>query len=143
MRGFFEHQYLSFKKSHLRNLIALAKADGHFHEEEEQLIYKLGVKYGLKERHIRGMIESQEDHELKVPDSHQQKMNQLFDLMQVVYADGVVEPDEVAFCEETVEKFGYKKDIVPWLIDLFATEEVVTPQEWEEASQYATRFSNE
>ena len=28
MIGFFEHQYLSYKKNHIKNLLALAKADG-------------------------------------------------------------------------------------------------------------------
>lgn len=141
MRGFFEHQYLSFKKSHVRNLIALAKADGTFHEKEEALIYKLGKKYGLKDKHIKGMIESEDKFDLIVPDNHEDKMDELFDLMQIVYADGVVEDDEVRFCEDIVAKFSFKKEIVPWLIDLFATEEVVTPQEWEDAKLTALKFA--
>ncbi len=140
MRGFFEHQFLTFKKSHLRNLIALARSDGDFHEAEEQLIYKLGVKYGLKEQHIKKMIANRKEFSLVVPPDHEQKMDQLFDIMQLIYADGIVEPDEIAFCEDTVLKFGYKKEIVNWLLDLFATEEVVTPQEWEGAKTYAKRF---
>ncbi len=48
MIGFFEHQYLSYKKNHIKNLLALAKVDGHMHEKEEALLYKIGRRYGLK-----------------------------------------------------------------------------------------------
>lgn len=40
MIGFFEHQYLSYKKNHIRNLLALAKVDGHMHEKEVALLFK-------------------------------------------------------------------------------------------------------
>ena len=133
MIGFFEHQYLSYKKNHLRNLIALAKADGHLHEEEEKLLYKIGEKYGLKEKQIATLISSKEPLEIEVPESHRQKMNQLYDLVMMVHADGVVDDSEVEFCEHMVERFGFRKEIVRWVIELF--ERGVPPQsdEWEGA----------
>ncbi|MEO1098415.1 MAG: TerB family tellurite resistance protein [Bacteroidota bacterium] len=110
MIGFFEHQYLSFKKNHVRNLIALAKADGHLHSTEEEMLYKIGAKYGLKDRQIATLIQSEKEVKLKVPEGHEQKMNQLYDLVIMVYADGVVEESEIAFCEELMEQFGFKKE---------------------------------
>ena len=110
MIGFFEHQYLSFKKTHLRNLIALAKSDGHLHLEEEKMLYKMGEKYGLKDRQIAKLIQSDEPLELKIPKDHGPKMDQLYDLVQMVYADGVVEDSEITFCEELMPQFQFKRD---------------------------------
>lgn len=131
MIGFFEHQYLSFKKNHLKNLIALAKADGHLHPDEEKMIYKMGDKYGLKDRQVASLLRSNKKSDLHVPDSHEQKMDQLYDIVMMVYADGVVESSEIEFCEEIVDRFGYKKDIVSWLIKVFDQGNVPTPDEWE------------
>ena len=39
--GFFEHQYLRYKKNHIKNLLALAKVDGHMHEKEVALLFKI------------------------------------------------------------------------------------------------------
>jgi len=44
MHGFFEHQYLSYKKSHIKNLLALAKADGHVHAKEQKMLLKIGKR---------------------------------------------------------------------------------------------------
>ena len=52
MIGFFEYQYLKFKKNHLKNLVALASVDGHIHEDEIAYLYKIGDKYQLKPQQI-------------------------------------------------------------------------------------------
>ena len=41
MNGFFEHQYLSYKKNHIKNLLALAKADGFVHAKEQKMLFKI------------------------------------------------------------------------------------------------------
>jgi len=130
MIGFFEHQYLSYKKKHLRNLVALANVDGHLHKDERALIYRLGEKYGLKERQITKIIENDKEQVLYVPERDEEKMDQLFDLLQMVYADGVVDDSEVDFCKDVVSKFGYKEALVDKLIELFSTGDPV-PTDWD------------
>jgi uncharacterized tellurite resistance protein B-like protein len=143
MIGFFEHQYLSYKKNHIKNLLALSRADGHMHEKEELMLFKIGKKYGLKERQLREILESKEKFDINVPDNHNDKMNVLYDLMLMVYADGVVEKSEIAFCENVVKKFGFKKDIVQWLIhEVFDKGTPPRANEWEDLKQEAAeRFA--
>jgi len=137
MKGFFEHQYLSFKKDHLKNIIALAKADGELHKDEISLIYKMGQKYGLKDRQIEKLINSDEKIELNIPETFDEKMDQLFDLMQMVFADGIVDKNEIVFCNEMVVSFGYPVEMVQWLLDKFSTGVVETPQEWDAVKEQA------
>jgi uncharacterized tellurite resistance protein B-like protein len=137
MIGFFEHQYLKFKKSHLSNLIALAMADGQIHEHELKLIYRIGEKYKLKEKQIQKLLDSPNRSEIYIPESHEHKMEQLYDLIRMVYADGVVEELEVTFCENVMDLFGYKKEIVRWLIEIFKNEHRPLGTEWEKLVQIA------
>jgi uncharacterized tellurite resistance protein B-like protein len=138
MIGFFEHQYLSYKKNHLRNLIALAKADGHLHPDEEKMIYKIGDKYGLKDRQIASLLRSKKKFESQVPSSHDSKMDQLYDVVMMVYADGVVEDSEITFCKELVHQFGYDENIVSWLISIFDQGNVPTLAEWADLKKEAS-----
>lgn len=130
MIGFFEHQYLSYKKKHIQNLVALANSDGFMHENERALIYRLGENYGLKESQISKIIEANTKSELFVPENDNEKMDQLFDLLQMVYADGVVDDNEIVFCKDVVNKFGYKESLVDKLIDLFK-KGGFSPADWE------------
>lgn len=142
MIGFFEHQYLSYKKNHIRNLLALAKADGHMHEKEEKLLYKIGKRYGLKDRQIKLLVDSEEEFELNIPDNHNDRMNLLYDLVLMVYADERVDKSEIKFCEDVVKRFGLKKDLLTWLLDEFDRGTPPPPEEWEEIKRTAhTKFS--
>ena len=133
MIGFFEHQLLSYKKNHIKNLLALAKADGFMHEKEQKMLFKIGRRYGLKDRQIQTLVDSDEKFQIIVPDNHQDKMNVLYDLMLIVFADGVVEKSEVAFCEDMVKKFGMKKEVVKWLLnEVFEKGIAPAPDEWAE-----------
>jgi uncharacterized membrane protein YebE (DUF533 family) len=137
MIGFFEHQYLSYKKNHIKNLLALAKADGHMHEKETKLLYKIGNGYGLKDWQIEKLISSDEKFELNIPDNFNDRMNLLYDLILMVYADEVVEKKEVAFCEDVAKRFGLKKDLVKWLLSIFDKKVAPSPQEWDEIKEEA------
>jgi uncharacterized membrane protein YebE (DUF533 family) len=132
MIGFFEHQYLTYKKNHIRNLLALAKSDGHMHEKEERLLYRIAKRYGLKERQVKQLVESDEKYSIIVPDNHNDKMNLLYDLVLMVYADGVVDDHEIEFCEEAVRQFGMKKGLVTWLLEEFERGTPPPPDDWEE-----------
>lgn len=137
MIGFFEHQYLSYKKNHIKNLLALAKVDGHMHEKEEALLYKIGKRYGMKDRHVKLLIDTDEKYEINVPDNHNDRMNLLYDLVLMVYADDVVDKHEIEFCEEAVHQFGMKKELVGWLLSEFKRGTPPPPDEWEEIKREA------
>ncbi len=142
MIGFFEHQYLSYKKNHIRNLLALAKIDGHMHEKEIALLFRIGKRYGLKDRQVQELIDADELFTLNVPDNHNDRMNLLYDLIQMVFADEVVNPHEVKFCEDAVEQFGMRKELVAWLLDAFEKGTPPPPDEWESIKKEAKeRFS--
>ena len=57
MKGFFENQYLSYKKNHIKNLLSLAKADGFVHEKEQKMLFKIGKRIGLKDRQVKELME--------------------------------------------------------------------------------------
>jgi uncharacterized membrane protein YebE (DUF533 family) len=137
MLGFFEHQYLSYKKNHIKNLLALAKADGHMHPKEEKLLYKIGKKYGLKDRQIKELVDSKEKFVMNVPDNHNDKMNLMYDLLLMVHADEVVDKNEIEFCENAVKQLGMKKELVKWLLKMFDDGEPPRGTEWEEIKQEA------
>ncbi len=143
MIGFFEHQFLSYKKNHIKNLLALAAADGFVHEKEITVIQKIGKKYGLKERQVNELIKSDEKFVLNVPNNYFDKMNLLYDLILVVLADGIIAKNEISFCEDVVKKFGMKKEVVKWMIEeVFDKDTAPTQEVWEDLREEAKeRFS--
>lgn len=139
MTSFFEHQRSSFKKDYMRNLISLASADGQLDDREASVIVNIGKSRGLKEWQIDELLNGYNvDHELFLPDSVVNRMNLLFDFMQIIYADGLVSAHEVSFIRTTLEKFNLRPEIADHLVDLFQYGKP-TPQEWNDFVDYINK----
>lgn len=110
MLTLFETKKAKAEKAHLRNLIALAHADGHLSKVELELIYKLGEARGLEEDEVTSLInEDLATVEVKVPTNDSERFEQTFELVQVMLADGKVEDAEFDFCIELAERLGFSK----------------------------------
>lgn len=110
MFTFFETKKAKLEKSHLRNLVALAKADGKVISSESDLIYKLGAARGLKENEITEILNEKLDNiEVTAPSNDNERYNQIYELVQVMLADGIVRDSEVDFCIHMGESLGFRK----------------------------------
>jgi len=127
----------------MKNLLALAKSDGTLHPREEKLLFKIGKRYGLKERQIKAIIDSNEASASVIPDNHNDKMNLIYDLLLMIHADGKVDLNEVSFLEDAVKMFGMKKEMVPWLLEIFDGRGTPPPpNDWEDIKKEAAeKFS--
>jgi uncharacterized tellurite resistance protein B-like protein len=137
MTSFFEHQKLSFRKNYLRNLIQLASADGHLDESEKTVLYEIGKQRNLKDWQIAELLADKSPLEVFIPDSFLNKMNLLFDLMKLIYADGVVDEKEVAYIKTILTSFNLSYNVVSELLIIFKNG---TPslEEWREFTESLT-----
>jgi uncharacterized tellurite resistance protein B-like protein len=113
----------------MRNLIALASTDGELNDVEKSLIQVIGFRRGLKEWQIGELLEETAKHEFFMPDSVSNRMNLLYDVMQIVYADGRVSPSEIAFVTSIIQALKLDDEVVQDLISLFE-HHTPSPGEW-------------
>jgi uncharacterized tellurite resistance protein B-like protein len=137
MTSFFEHQKLSFRKNYLRNLIQLASADGHLDESEKTVLYEIGKQRNLKDWQIAELLDDKSPLEVFIPDSFLNKMNLLFDLMKLIYADGVVDEKEVAYIKTILTSFNLSYNVVSELLIIFKNG-TPSPEEWREFTESLT-----
>lgn len=141
MNGFFEHQYLSYKKKHMMNLIVLARSDGHFHEKELEILYKIGKKYELKSRHIEALLVSEVVLQANIPGNHDQSLEQLYDLVDMMLADGITQKSELEFCRHMIVSLGYKAELLEKLV-AFVESEVFDQEKWNVFKKESLVFKN-
>lgn len=135
MTTFFEHQKTSYKKNYLSNLITLASADGSLDEAERELIVRIGRKRGLKEWQINELLEDQSQKAVFLPESISNRMEMLFDLMQIVYADNSVTANEVKYITNIVHELKLRTEIVDQLVVMFS-QATPSPTEWREFVEF-------
>ena len=134
MTSFFEHQKLSFRKNYLRNLIQLASADGHLDESERQVLFEIGLKRNLKAWQIEELLADATPFEVFIPESFLNRMNLLYDLMQLIYADGVVEEQEIEYVKSMLTAFHLPQNVTTELLIMFKNQPP-SAEEWRDFTE--------
>ncbi len=104
-------------QSHMKNLIEMAAADGHFHDAEFELLKVIGKRNGVSENQLKEIRKNSTGIQFEVPTDRKEKFYQLYDLVHMMSIDNSVHPEEQKLCEIFASKFGYTKNVG----DLIAT----------------------
>jgi len=96
----------------LKVLIQLAVSDNMIADKEARLIHMIGQANGVSKDEIDGMIQNPEPIGSMENLTEDQKFEYLYNVIQLMKADGQVFKSEIAFCEQVAEKLGYDKAAV-------------------------------
>ncbi len=116
MFGFFENEQAKKIKGHLCHLAALAKADGHIDEREMSFIITVGKKNGMAAAEVRKIVAGNTSGISELPSTDSERFDQIYDLVEMMLSDGIVDENEMDFCIMMAEKLGFRKAIVGVLV---------------------------
>jgi uncharacterized membrane protein YebE (DUF533 family) len=121
MFNFFENEQTKKLKNHLLNLGALAKVDGHLDSSELQYIIAIGQKNGFKAEEVKSLIANSHHSHFHIPENDSERFDQIYDLVEMMLADGIVDDNEMEFCMEMAAKLGFRRDIIGVLVRKITT----------------------
>ncbi len=116
MFGFFENEQIKKIKGHILNLAALARADGHIDSREMDFIMAVGRKNGVAASDVRALVAGNKTAAFILPSTDSERFDQIYDLVDMMLADGVVDETEMDFCVGMAERLGFRKAIVGVLV---------------------------
>lgn len=108
-------------KSHMRNLIEIAAADGSLGHEEQRLLEYAALRNNISKTKLKEIQSSTSSVRFEVPGSQQEKFFQLYDLVHMMSVDKNIHPEELRLCEIFAIKFGYRKEVVREMIEMIRT----------------------
>ncbi len=123
-------------ENHIKNLVALAKVDGHVHSDEVALLFRLAEKYNYDPQKIRDMLDGDVEIAPEIPQLYSQRLGQLYDLVEMMLADNKIDENELEFCEHMAELYGFESKVIQSMIDLLKMGEQ-TMHQWEEFEEKA------
>lgn len=104
-------------KSHLRNLIEIAAADGGFGNEEQRLLEYLALRNNISRKELADIQGDPSGIPFEIPVSQRERFTQLYDLVHMMYVDKTVHSEELRLCELFAIKFGYRKEAIKEIIE--------------------------
>lgn len=139
MKDFFVKQISKLNENHIKNLIVMAKIDGHLHSDEVKLLYKMVKKYNYDPGKVKELLEDDGKITPEVPTLFSQKLAQLYDLVLMMMADKVIDNNELEYCEHMAELYGFNSTVIKSMIDLYKKGDQNMDQ-WEEFAENAKQY---
>jgi hypothetical protein len=102
--------------SHIRNLIALACADGSLEKVELDLIFQIGIKSGLTQDELKRIFARPDSIGFHPPESYGERIEQLYDMVMVMMVNGELHQNEIALCKLTALKLGFKHIVIDKMV---------------------------
>ena len=106
-------------KSHFMNMYHMVLADDTVKPEELVRLYEIGKRHGVSEEDFNNLLGKPVD--FVVPDGLNKKITCLYELVEIILADGEIDDNEVVTLKRYCVRFGFDpnnaNDIANYLIN--------------------------
>jgi len=126
-------------KDQLNILVQLASSDGMIAEKELRLIRTIAEAHELSSKDIDEILKDPKPIANLEYLSEDQKFEFLYNVIQLMKADGQVFKSEIVFCEDMAERLGYNRKVVAELSSKIYSDPTITADREmlkEKASKY-------
>jgi uncharacterized tellurite resistance protein B-like protein len=94
------------RRSHFKNLFAVARADGDIHRDEMDLVIRLAEKFHMSTKEVTRIIRNPDTVTMVRPKTPAERMELLYDLITVMLVDGRIDEKELFLCKSLGVKLG-------------------------------------
>jgi uncharacterized tellurite resistance protein B-like protein len=101
------------RRSHVKNLVMVALADGQLSDDEWELLVSIADRLGIKETETRAIKNNPESVTFMPPKKYEEKVQQIEDLVAIMTIDREINQSEVELCK----KIALKLDVLPQIVD--------------------------
>jgi uncharacterized tellurite resistance protein B-like protein len=129
-------------KSHIKNLIEIATADGRYADEENDLLIRIAARNGISKSRLEEIRAKANSIDFEVPKDEREKFRQMYELVHMMIVDRNIHPEEARLCELFAARFGYRKDGIKGMIETIRNniDNGNDVQETHERVQYYLKF---
>ncbi|MCK5637590.1 MAG: hypothetical protein KAH67_02685 [Flavobacteriaceae bacterium] len=88
--------------SHFANIVKIAKSDGEISNEEEELLKAIAKKYQITDDNFKAIFKDPEYYPIRAQLGCEERIERLFDLLKMVFADHKMRSMEVSTLRKIV-----------------------------------------
>lgn len=113
----FDSEFKNRNKGHFSAIVRVAIADGDLSKEEKTFLDKLAVRLEISVDEYAEILENPLKYPINPPYLHSQRLERLFDLSRMVYADHVLGPKQKEILTRFALALGFTPSNVPFIVD--------------------------
>jgi hypothetical protein len=109
----FKSDREGIRRSHVKNLVTVAMADGRLDDDEWKLLKVIAQRLGMDEEEIESIRANPDQVKFVPPKKYEEKVQQIRDLVAVMTIDSIINQRELDLCK----KISLRLDILPQMVD--------------------------
>lgn len=114
--GLFKSQKEKERLSHVKTLLALAFADGKLEKNEITAIAAFAARENVDVEEVQKMLDGKDNVNFIPPQTEEDKVQYLHDLVLLMIADGNINEKEYELCKAVADQFGYREEAIDILL---------------------------
>lgn len=104
-------------KAHFLRLYQMAICDDDFSALELKMLYKCAEERGIPSKNLDEILLNPINLKSLVPQTIEEKVDYLYDLTVMIWADGIVSPNEYSTMQKYVVMFGFLEENATAIVD--------------------------
>lgn len=113
----FDSGFKNRNKGHFSAIVRVALSDGELSPEEKQFLDKLAVRLEISNEEYEEILENPKKYPINPPVLHIHRLERLYDLARMVYADHVLGPKQKDILMRFALALGFTPSNVSYIVD--------------------------
>ena len=103
----FDNEFRKRNKDHFAAIVRVAMSDGVISEGEQTFLDRLANRLNISEADYKKILKDYASHPINPPVSYDERLERLYDLTKMVWADGIKGNDEVKLLHKFCVALGF------------------------------------
>ena len=113
----FDSGFRQRNKDHFAAIVRVAMSDGIITDEERAFLDRLARKLDIPETVYKQTLKDYKTHPINPPTSYDRRLERLFDLSRMVYADHELGKKQATLLERLAIGLGFNSDNAKYVVD--------------------------
>jgi len=113
----FDSGFKDRNKGHFASIVRVAMENGHLSEEERLFLDVLAKRLEISEQEYKEILANPKAYPINPPYLHVQRLERLYDLSRMVYADHVLGPKQKEILTRFALALGFTPGNVQYIVD--------------------------
>ncbi|WP_439152989.1 TerB family tellurite resistance protein [Winogradskyella sp.] len=113
----FESGFKKRNEDHFAAIVRVAMSDGVINDAEKAFLDRLATRLDITESEFNEILKDYKSHPVNAPHSYDSRLERLYDLARMVWADHIEGPNQLNLLEKLCIGLGFNQDNVKYIAD--------------------------
>lgn len=113
----FDSGFRKRNEDHFAAIVRVAMSDGVINDAERAFLDRLALRLDVEDDDYKKILKDYKSHPINAPHSYDRRLERLYDLARMVWADHIEGPNQVSLLEKLCIGLGFTPDNVKYIAD--------------------------